>query len=456
LFNYIKISNTIQKGLKNSFVTSSFVVLLTRVLGILIGYITLLILTNYFTEELVGQYNYLESILVVIGAITLLGMNESFLQFSGKFEAQDTSYLLKSLYKKKIIILLLTSASLILSYFFVIKPLFCDYIVDNHLEEIWDKALMAVFFYSLSLLNFKVIRALDKLYLSEIFKNLFRYLFFFFGVLIIYFCNAIELLLTVYVISFILLATLSSLVIIVKFRRDFFITKKVKGNETNSVSFKHIVKISYPMTISYLSLLVMQSTDVFILKAYFDYNVIAYYGIVIKLSMLTAIVLTSINAIIAPKISKLYYSNNILELKTVINKSILINLIFTLPIIFSLLLFPKFILNFFGENYSKASVVLIIVLLGQFINAFSGSVGIYLNMTGRQKIFQQIVLIAVSINLILNLVLIPKYGMIGAALATSFSLSFWNIAGVIWVYRNDDILLVLNKKTLFYLTQLKK
>lgn len=448
-------SNAIQKLLKDSFFTSSIIVLLTRLLGILIGFITLLILTNYFSEALVGQYNYLESLLVVVGAITLLGMNESFLQFSGKFEAQEAIYLLKNLYKKKVIILIITSSVLILSYYSIIKPIFGDYIVNNQLEEILEKALLVVFFYSLSLLNFKVIRALDRLYLSEIFKNLFRYLFFFLGVLIIYFYSANELLLNVFVMSFALLAILSTLVIIVKFRSDFFLPKNGKENKKSSVTFKHIVKTSYPMTLSYLSLLFMQSIDVFILKSYYDYNVIAYYGIVIKLSMLTGIVLTSINAIIAPKISKLYYSNNILELKTIINKSILINLILTLPIIIVLIVFPKFILNFFGENYTKASVVLTIVLAGQLINTFSGSVGIYLNMTGRQKVFQKIVLIAVSINLILNVILIPRYEMIGAAISTAISLSFWNIAGAVWIYRKDNIMLVLNKRSLRYLGKIK-
>ena len=53
--------------------------------------------------------------------------------------------------------------------------------------------------------------------------------------------------------------------------------------------------------------------------------------------------------------------------------------------------------------------------------------GNFLNMTGKQNVFRNCVLIAVVINVFLNYVLIPKYGITGAAFATAFSMITWNI-----------------------------
>jgi O-antigen/teichoic acid export membrane protein len=157
----------------------------------------------------------------------------------------------------------------------------------------------------------------------------------------------------------------------------------------------------------------------------------------------------SINAIISPLISKLFFSKKKTDLISLMNKSIKLNFLLTFPLILFLLIFPKFVLSFFGDNYRASSNVLIIILLGQIINVFSGSVGVYLNMTGRQLIFQRILIVTLIINVIFNLTLIPIYGMLGAAISTSISLIIWNISGVLYVYKKDKILLFINR-SVFY------
>jgi O-antigen/teichoic acid export membrane protein len=71
-----------------------------------------------------------------------------------------------------------------------------------------------------------------------------------------------------------------------------------------------------------------------------------------------------------------------------------------------------------------AKDALLILTIGQAVCSIFGSAPVYLNMTGRQHIFQRIVL-AVVLNLALNRFLIPIYGMPGAATFVISSL-FWN------------------------------
>ncbi|WP_291321063.1 polysaccharide biosynthesis C-terminal domain-containing protein, partial [Desulfonatronospira sp.] len=50
-----------------------------------------------------------------------------------------------------------------------------------------------------------------------------------------------------------------------------------------------------------------------------------------------------------------------------------------------------------------------------------------MNMTGRQKAFRNIVMTAAAINIILNLILTPNFGIYGAAISGMTSIIFWNL-----------------------------
>ena len=183
----------------------------------------------------------------------------------------------------------------------------------------------------------------------------------------------------------------------------------------------------------------MQSFDIIILEHYYGFKTVAHYGIAVKVSLIVGIVLSSINTLIAPKISTLYFKKEFDALKHLITKSALLNFLITTPIIVLIIIFSEFLLELFGEDYVLAKYALIFILLSQAFNAICGSVGTYLNMTGRQKIHQKILLIALVLNIILNLIFIPIYGMVGAAVSTGISLVFWNITGVIIIMKKDKI-----------------
>ena len=60
-------------------------------------------------------------------------------------------------------------------------------------------------------------------------------------------------------------------------------------------------------------------------------------------------------------------------------------------------------------------------------------------MTGKQKKLNTILILGLGINVVLNLMLIPIYGIEGAAAATLISMIFWNCLIVAVVYRTDRI-----------------
>ena len=106
------------------------------------------------------------------------------------------------------------------------------------------------------------------------------------------------------------------------------------------------------------------------------------------------------------------------------------NLIISTPIFIAILIFPSFVLDFFGEEFTTGVAPLIILAIGQIINAICGPVMYLLNMTGKEKQARNIIIVASIINIALNLYLIPIYGLMGAAIATGVSTVVWNIMAV--------------------------
>jgi len=71
--------------------------------------------------------------------------------------------------------------------------------------------------------------------------------------------------------------------------------------------------------------------------------------------------------------------------------------------------------------------------LGQFVNSISGATGLFMNMTDNQLIFRNIVFISAVTNISINLLLIPKWGIYGAAASAMISIMTWNIATLVYI-----------------------
>ncbi len=93
----------------------------------------------------------------------------------------------------------------------------------------------------------------------------------------------------------------------------------------------------------------------------------------------------------------------------------------------------KYLSLLFGSDFTVAYWAMFFLVLGQFVNSISGSTGYFMNMTGCQIVFLNVMFVAAFMNVILNLMLIPNLGIYGAALAGMFSLIFWNVYLLIYI-----------------------
>ena len=167
-----------------------------------------------------------------------------------------------------------------------------------------------------------------------------------------------------------------------------------------------------------------------------DNESVAYFKVAMQAVALVALGLTSVNAVIMPNVARLYKKGDLKATQALLTKSVRLSALVSLPIIFFLIIFGEFAISLlFGKGYLEAYPILVILCLGQLVNALMGSVGLVLNMTGNENSALKSLSITLILNLVLLAVLIPMYGSMGAAIAISVSLACWNVLMAIDVYR---------------------
>lgn len=93
----------------------------------------------------------------------------------------------------------------------------------------------------------------------------------------------------------------------------------------------------------------------------------------------------------------------------------------------------------YGSPFISAATVLSILVVCRLPNAGTGSLGPFLTMTGREMLlFKALGLEAVA-NIVLNIILIPRWGMNGAAFSTGFSMATMNVALAVYTYKRYGV-----------------
>jgi O-antigen/teichoic acid export membrane protein len=306
---------------------------------------------------------------------------------------------------------------------------------------------IAVPFYALMFFNAEIHRARKHFAWFSVFQNFGMYVILcVFLVLRIFIWEwNFEDLVKIFVIALAILSALSFIGTFTYRKQD----KAERGNQLDQNDFKTLFKTSIPIGVSALSFFLMNWLDGVVLAQFYSVDVVGKYAIAYRVALLGSFALISINSALGPRISVLNASNDIQNIIAESRKSTKLGFWITFPLILITLLLPKTILGIFGEEFISAYPVLLILLAGQFFNTILGPTGIVLQLTGQQRIFKNIVLFTVVFNIIANYLVIPEYGIIGAAIVNSASMIIWKFWSTLVVHKVFG-------KTFFYLPFLRK
>ena len=409
-------------------------VLFIRGAGVLLLFMLSLFLTNFYSPEDVGRYDFVRATIMILSGASLIGTNQSIIYYSGVLKSKNSLSFIKNIYYKMVKMTGLICLLFLLAAAMISEQMINELFNKKDAYDLILSTIVALFFYTITMLNIDTLRALDKTIVSELYRNIFRYLPVFVFSIVLFFAQKQEWLIEVFLGGFLLLFIATTIQTTALFKKF-----KDKTTNDNRFSYTEIFKRSYPMALSAVAYFIMQSVDIIILTAYEGYDKVAYYSIAVKLATVTALALMSVNIVVAPKIAEIYNNNDHGKLNKLIKDSSRIIFSISIPILAILFVFSELMLSFFGENYVLAKDALSILLAAQFFSSICGPGAIYLNMTGKQQKLNKILIAGLFINVILNFVLIPSYGIEGAAIATLISMLFWNSLIVSVIYKSDKI-----------------
>ncbi len=201
----------------------------------------------------------------------------------------------------------------------------------------------------------------------------------------------------------------------------------------------HWLHTAFPMFLISSMHVALKQTDLLMIGAMLPARETGIYSVAVRLSDLAVFGLSAANAICAPMISEYFHARKTDELQRVVRLAARISFGFTAFVTLVMLLFNHFILGIFGPEFQNARNALLILFAAQMVNALTGPVGYLMIMTGHQARAAYINATAVAANVILNLSLIPRYGIEGAAFSTAFSIVLWNVWMWLFVRRRLGI-----------------
>ena len=208
--------------------------------------------------------------------------------------------------------------------------------------------------------------------------------------------------------------------------------KKENPNSLNSIfkfdwkKVKFLLKKGLPLTFSGLLIVLNLRIDTLLIGHLVGLKYVSIYTIGSRIPRLIPTWISAIEKTLLPVNIKA--SKNVKEMNCAIVKTYSFTFIITL--IISLTLFclaPIVIINLFGYKYQDSILIFRILLILSVLGTLSRSQSQYAIITGKTEVVLRKQIVILGTNLFFNLLLIPSYGVLGAAVATVVSFLIANI-----------------------------
>ena len=430
-----KIKNALKDKDFSELLKGSGISFFLRFGGLAIGYLLTLVIANLFGAKGLGDYVLAITILRLFTLLAKLGLDTTSIRFIASFASQNKWSSIFRFRKQVVIILSFSTVIASLLMYFLAEPI-ADLINTNYKYIKLNAFLILPM--SFFMLHYESLRGLKRIAEFSFFYMVSQALFTIVSLLIIYqFITTSDVPIYAYFVSVIIVSILSFL----SFK---YSVKKLSDSKESAdleiISYANLLKISIPLMFAQSVQFIMAWTDKLMLGSMSTSEEVGIYHTAFKLSMFATVALMSINSIASPKFAEMYAKNDMKGLRKIIRQSTKMIFWTSVPLVIIFFMFPEFLLGLFGEEFKVGVNAFILLSCGKLFSSFSGSVGNILQMTGNQNILAKILFFAAILNIVLNLYLIPKYGIDGAALASVISIVVWN----------SGMILAVKKKLGFY------
>ncbi len=408
-----------------------------NMIGMGVGYLFVLQVSAIYkdsTAAIYGQY-ILVSLLLRIGSMfTRFGTDTSMLKYTAGFASNNLWGNIVDTYKKSLTLVVSFNIAVTLIAIIFSKQLASLFKLPEGLVQLSSVFILPM---ALTLFHSQTLRGLKKIGISSFLQNSAFTIF-----------NSIILLLvfplinknSFYFKSLLSYTLFAAIVIGALVSIILWLKSMPSKNEcANSfdvrqkLSIKQILSGSYPLLLVESSSFIGTWVEQVMLGIFATHEDVGIYNVCVKYAILTSISLRSVNSISAPKFSEYFFQNDYKTLGKVVRKSTKMTFWAAFPVTLIYIILPGFCLGIFGKSFTHGTMALSLLGISGLINVMTGSVGPLLQMTGHQKTLHRILWIGVFLEIILNWILIPLYGVTGAAIASLLCSAIKNFSMVFYV-----------------------
>ncbi|AKB81186.1 Heteropolysaccharide repeat unit export protein [Methanosarcina barkeri 3] len=406
----------------NRIVTGSGVILAGTFIGMLLDIITKKVLTSHLAPADFGTYSLALTVISITGAFATLGLNEGVPRyiafFRGKHEEQKVHELIISAMIMGLIAGLISV---------LVSPSLFHALAGNGFDaqgkvlSVVKILIFAVPFTILLNLTVAIYRGFDRTSVNMYFYNIIRPVSLLGFATIAVFIKAS--------LKGVVFADLLSMIFTFSIMSVYFIKRppvKHKAKQERKIQFsdttRQLIRYSFPLLITATLLNIMSWIDTIMLGYFKSAEIVGIYNAVYPLVGFLSLVVSSVGFVYVPITSRLWGQNETAPLGSIYAVMTKWCFLLTFPLFALIFVYPEyFITKLYGAQYVSGATSLRILALGFITNSYFGFNYHTLLASGDSDFLMKCSVASAGINIALNFMLIPEYGMIGAAVGTAVS-----------------------------------
>lgn len=418
-------------------VKGAIIVFIVSMLAAFLGYIARVVLARNLSVEDFGLFNAVFSFLGMIGIFKSLGFDKALIKFIPEFRHENRNDFIKSSIAYVAIIQLITNIIVLIAVYFLSSYLSIKFFHSPQAGIALKIMAIAFFLDSFVLvIKFTFQGFKEMLYFSMI--DVVRMLIVI-AVVIIGFKLNYGLLspIAAYIVAPAVLLIIFGSILLKRVFPEFF---------SSSVIFDRIFsRGSLLRKISKYSIFVMETggaalilyyTDILALTYFSDLKNVGLYSVALPTAKVFLYFPRVIGGILLPLTAELWAKKEEKLLAAGMELLYKFSIIIIVPLVFIMLSFTDLLITvLYGPNYILASAPMKILSIGMLFAILYGINISFFAGIGQPKITSKIVYISAIFNFIANIILIPRIGIIGAAIATTISYFIMMAVGLFYIKR---------------------
>lgn len=207
----------------------------------------------------------------------------------------------------------------------------------------------------------------------------------------------------------------------------------IRNTTPEPISNRDLFSYSLPLVLAGVIYSLVGQIDYFVIGYFLGSDDVGQYRVAYLLSSNLLIVLSAITPIFKPMVAESKSNDSVLEKRYQLATRWVTML--TLPLTIILILAPDvFLTLLFTSEYSLASASVVALTVGYLLNASFGPEGMMLEGLGNTGLTLVNTFVLVGVNGLLDVLLVPRFGILGAGIATGSALTIAGLAGVIEIY----------------------